>query len=111
MRQFDEMLRRGLMEANLAQYETVLERLPEWEIDFSPAYRRERMRLLADPWGWVRRRERPVVRRGITRGIAVAIAILLLVTAAVAVAVPLWNAFFGGLDQRQQEIVDRKSVV
>ena len=24
MRQFDEMLRRGLMEANLAQYETVL---------------------------------------------------------------------------------------
>lgn len=105
MRQFDEMLRRGLMEANLAQYETVLERLPEWEIDFSPAYRRERMRLLADPWGWVRRRERPVVRRGITRGIAVAIAILLLVTAAVAVAVPLWNAFFGGLDQRQQEIV------
>ena len=46
MRQFDEMLRRGLMEANLAQYETVLEKLPDWEIDFSPKYRRERMRLL-----------------------------------------------------------------
>lgn len=60
MRQFDEMLRRGLMEANLAQYEAVLEKLPEWEPDFSPRYRRERMRLLADPWGWVRRRERPL---------------------------------------------------
>lgn len=63
MRQFDEMLRRGLMEANLAQYGTVLNRLPEWEPDFSPRYRRERMRLLADPWGWVRRRERPLWKR------------------------------------------------
>lgn len=63
MRQFDETLRRGLMEANLAQYETVLEKLPEWEIDFSPRYRRERMRLLADPWGWVRRRARPLWRQ------------------------------------------------
>lgn len=63
MRQFEEILRRGLMEANLAQYETVLGRLPDWEPDFSPKYRRERMRLLADPWNWVKRRERPVWRR------------------------------------------------
>ncbi|WP_295744442.1 hypothetical protein [uncultured Oscillibacter sp.] len=60
MRQFDEILRRGLMEANLAQYETVLDKLPDWEPDFSPRYRRERMRLLADPWNWVRRRARPL---------------------------------------------------
>ncbi|WP_297980548.1 hypothetical protein [uncultured Oscillibacter sp.] len=60
MRQFDEILRRGLMEANLAQYETVLDKLPDWEPDFSPRYCRERMRLLADPWNWVRRRARPL---------------------------------------------------
>lgn len=105
MRQFDEMLRRGLMEANLAQYEAVLERLPEWEPDFSPSYRRERMRLLADPWGWARRRERPVLRRGLSRGIAVAIAVILLAVTAAAVTAPLWISFFGGLDRRQQEIV------
>ncbi len=69
MRQFDEMLRRGLMEANLAQYGTVLEKLPEWEPDFSPRYCRERMRLLADPWNWVRRRERPLWRQ-IARNVA-----------------------------------------
>lgn len=42
---------------------------------------------------------------GMTRGFAAVIAVLLLITAAVAVAVPLWNAFFGGLNERQQEIV------
>ena len=52
MRQFDALLRQGLMEANLAQYENVLDRADDREADFSPKYRRERMRLLADPWGW-----------------------------------------------------------
>lgn len=105
MRQFDEVLRRGLMDANLAQYKTVLDRAPGWEQDFSPRYRRERMRLLADPWSWVKRRERPAVRRGLSRGIAVAIAVILLATAAAAVTAPLWISFFGGLNRRQQEIV------
>lgn len=105
MRQFDEVLRQGLMDANLAQYKTVLDRAPGWEPDFSPRYRRERMRLLADPWSWVKRRERPVVRRRLSRGIAVAIAVILLATAAAAVTAPLWISFFGGLDRRQQEIV------
>lgn len=106
MRQFDALLRQGLMEANLAQYENVLERADDREADFSPKYRRERMRLLADPWGWEKRQpERPRLRRGITRGVAVAIAVILLAVTAVAVSAPLWIAFFGGLDQRQQEII------
>ena len=106
MRQFDALLRQGLMEANLAQYENVLERADDREADFSPRYRRERMRLLADPWGWERRQpERPRLRRGITRGVAVAAAVILLAVTAVAASAPLWIAFFGGLDQRQQEII------
>ena len=106
MRQFDALLRQGLMEANLAQYENVLERADDREADFSPKYRRERMRLLADPWGWEKRQpERPMLRRGITRGVAVAAAVILLAVTAVAVSAPLWIAFFGGLDQRQQEII------
>lgn len=100
MTRFDELLRRGLMDANLAQYESAL--LQAEDPDFSPRYLRERARLLADPWGWA---GRPVLRRGISRGLAVAAAILLLATAAAAVTVSLWVSYFGGLDQRQQEIV------
>lgn len=106
MRPFDQLLRRALMDANLAQYENVLRCADCKEPGFSPGYRRERVRLLADPRGWANSRLRPRLRRGIFRGIAAAAAILLLITAAAAVAVPLWNAFFGGLDQSQQEIVD-----
>lgn len=106
MRQFDTLLRQGLMDANLAQYESVLEKADTREPDFSPRYLRERMRLLADPWGWEKHRpERGMARRGITRGVAVAVAVILLAVTAAAVSAPLWITFFGGLDQRQQEIV------
>ncbi len=96
MRQFDEMLRRGLMEANLAQYETVLEKLPDWEIDFSPKYRRERMRLLADPWNWVRRRARPMWKRAartaacVVLACTVALGALMAVSPTVRAAVTRW---------------------
>lgn len=105
MTQFDALLRQGLMDANLAQYECILKQIETETPDFSPQYRRERMRLLASPWNWGKKQTRPVLRRGIFRGIAVAIAVILLATAAVAVTAPLWITFFGGLDQRQQEIV------
>jgi len=104
MTRFDILLRQGLMDANLEQYARVLQDADSQEPDFSPRYLRERTRLLADPWGWARRRSRPG-RRSIPRGVAAAIAVLLLVTAAAAVTVSLWVSYFGGLDQRQQEIV------
>ena len=63
MRQFDEFLRQGLMGANLAQYRAVLDRVPDWEPDYSPKYRRERTRLLADPWGWGRSRSKSEAKR------------------------------------------------
>lgn len=106
MKRFDAFLRRGLMDANLAQFERDLRQADR--VEFSPRYLRERARLLADPWGWTRRR--PLFRRGVARGIAVAAAVLLLVTAAVAVSAPLWVSFFGGLDQRQQEIVGEMEI-
>lgn len=106
MTQFDMLLRQGLMDANLEQYERVLRGVEDKEPDFSPRYLRERMRLLAAPQDWERRRARPAPRRrGIPRGVAAAVAVLLLITAAAAVTVSLWVSYFGGLDQRQQEIV------
>ena len=63
MTRFESSLRRGLMDANLAQYERVLQDADAAQPDFSPSYLRERMRLLADPWGWMRRREAAGPRR------------------------------------------------
>lgn len=106
MTQFDILLRQGLMDANLEQYGRVLQNAEDREPNFSPRYLRERMRLLADPQNWEKRQARPAPRRRrIPRGVAVAIAVLLLITAAAAVTVSLWVSYFGGLDQRQQEII------
>ena len=87
MRQFDHLLRQGLMDANLAQYESVLRQTGE-EPDFSPRYRRARLRLLSAPW----EKRRAVPR--LSRGLAALIAALLLATAAAAVSAPLWIAYF-----------------
>ena len=95
MRQFDSSLRRALMDANLAQYERVLQNADA--ADFSPAYLRERMRLLADPWGWMRRRELTAHRRGRRlnwRLIAVIAALLLLSACAVAVVTGQFSQWF-----------------
>ena len=106
MTQFDILLRQGLMDANLEQYGRVLQNAEDREPNFSPRYLRERMRLLADRQNWEKRQARPAPRRRrIPRGVAVAIAVLLLITAAAAVTVSLWVSYFGGLDQRQQEII------
>ena len=106
MTQFDILLRQGLMDANAEQYGRVIQRMEAQELDASPKYYRERMRLLADPQDWERRQTRPAPRRRrIPRGAAIAIAVLLLITAAAAVTVSLWVSYFGGLDQRQQEII------
>ena len=56
---FDESLRQELMEAALEELEPTLEKLTCWEQERSPRYRRERTRLLTDPWGWAKRRVRP----------------------------------------------------
>jgi len=97
MRQFDEMLRRGLMAANLTQYETVLERVPDWEPEFSPRYLRERMRLLADPWSWVKRRERPAWKRAARNIACVLLACTLALGSLMAVSPTVRASVFGWL--------------
>ena len=81
MTPFESSLRRALMDANLAQYRSTLQDADQ--VDFSPAYLRERMRLLADPWGWMRRREAapPRRRRRLNWKVIAIIAALLLLSA------------------------------
>lgn len=53
---FDQMLPQALMDANLADLEDAFRQTEDAEVRFSPRYLRERMKLLADPWGWIERR-------------------------------------------------------
>jgi len=97
------------MDANLAQYERVLQNADTAQPDFSPSYLRERMRLLADPWGWMRRREAmgPRRRRRLNwRLIAIVAALLLLSACAVAVATGQFSQWFPrmGVDPRDPEV-------
>lgn len=120
MTRFDSSLRRGLMDANLAQYERVLQDADAAQPDFSPAYLRERMRLLADPWGWMRRRETvsPRRRRRLNwRVIAIAAALLLLSACAVAVVTGQFTQWFPSIwmdpkaPEVSEEIVSRMGTV
>ena len=63
MHHFDEWLRDALMDANLLQFEKVLAEAGAQSFDFSPKYLRERTRMLADPFGWARRRGRSARNR------------------------------------------------
>ena len=120
MTRFESSLRRGLMDANLAQYERVLQDADAAQPDFSPAYLRERMRLLADPWGWMRRRETvsPRRRRRLNwRVIAIAAALLLLSACAVAVVTGQFTQWFPSIwmdpkaPEVSEEIVSRMGTV
>ena len=68
---FEALLPRALADANLLQFQKTLEQAETWEPDFSPRYRRSRLRLLRDPLGWSRRRARPVWEKAL-RGAACA---------------------------------------
>lgn len=106
MTQFDMLLRRALMDANLAQYERALQSAEDKEPDFSPRYLRERMRLLADPRGWGRRRAMGRPRRLNWRLIAIVAALLLLSACAVAVATGQFSQWFPrlGVDPEAPEV-------
>ena len=97
MTRFDQLLRRGLMDANLTQYEKVLQDADSIEPDFSPAYLRERMRMLADPWGWMKRRNSRGQKRVNWRLIALIAALLLLSACAYAVVTGQFSQWFPGL--------------
>lgn len=55
---FDALLRQALAEANWREWQPLWE--TEAEPDFSSGYQRWRLRLLADPFGWMKKRLRPL---------------------------------------------------
>ena len=104
MTQFDMLLRRALMDANLAQYERALQSVEDKEPDFSPRYLRERMRLLADPQGWGR--QAGARKRLDWRLAAIVAAMLLLSACAYAVATGQFSQWFPrlGVDPEAPEV-------
>lgn len=91
---FDTLLRQALLDANWREW------LPLWEgakePAFSPDYRRWRMRLLSDPFGWVKKRLRPLWARVLRTAAclllasAVALGSLMVVSPTVRAAVLGW---------------------
>lgn len=74
--EYDELLRAALLDAERADWAQALEGAPP-EPEFSPGYRRRRMKLLNAPFAYGKRRARPLWRR------ALQTAACLLLTAAV----------------------------
>lgn len=104
MTQFDMLLRRALMDANLAQYERALQSVEDKEPDFSPRYLRERMRLLVDPQGWGR--QAGGRKRLDWRLAAIVAALLLLSACAVAAVTGQFSQWFPrlGVDPEAPEV-------
>ena len=113
--QFDMLLRRALMDANLAQYERALQSVEDKEPGFSPRYLRERMRLLADPQGWGR--QAGGRKRLDWRLAAIVAAMLLLSACAYAVVTgqfSQWFTWFGvnpNAPEQSEEVLRRTGTV
>lgn len=65
MSKFESLVRRALMDANLLQFETVLKNADSMNPDFSPRYRRDRLHLLADPFGWMKRKAQSIWKKAL----------------------------------------------
>lgn len=117
MTPFEDYLRRGMMDANVAQYGRVIQRMESRELDASPRYYRERMRLLADPWNWAKRRTGTRRRNLNWRLIAIIAALLLLSACAVAAVTGQFAQWFPGIwmdpkaPEVSEEIVGRMGTV
>lgn len=100
----EQMLRRALMEANLERFRDVLERADrDW--NWSPRYLRQRMRLLADPFGWAKRMARPVWKRAARTAACAALACLVTLGGLMAVSPTVRAAVLGWLHQVQEDLV------
>lgn len=91
---FDQMLPQALMDANLADLEDVFRQTEDTEVRFSPRYLRGRMKLLADPWGWIERQERSGRRRLDWKLVGLAAALLLLSACAAAAFTGQFSQWF-----------------
>lgn len=91
---FDQMLPQALMDANLADLEDVFRQTEDTEVRFSPRYLRGRMKLLADPWGWIERQECSGRRRLDWKLVGLAAALLLLSACAAAAFTGQFSQWF-----------------
>lgn len=91
---FDQMLPQALMDANLADLEDVFRQTEDTEVRFSPRYLLGRMKLLADPWGWIERQERSGRRRLDWKLVGLAAALLLLSACAAAAFTGQFSQWF-----------------
>lgn len=73
-RTFDGLLRQALMDANLDEFRAAQEGADGLELAFSSRYLRQRGKLLADPFGWARRRSRPVWKQALYRAACILLA-------------------------------------
>lgn len=117
MTRFEDCLRRGMMDANVAQYGRVIQRMEAQELDASPKYYRERMRLLADPWSWANQRTGIYRKRLDWRLIAIVAALLLLSACGYALVTGQFTQWFPGIwmdpkaPEVSEEIVSRMGTV
>ena len=102
MTQFEDRLRRGMMDANVAQYGRVIQKMEAQELDASPKYCRERMRLLADPWSWANQRTGIRGKRLNWRLIAIVAALLLLSACGYALVTGQFSQWFSSLGVNPQ---------
>lgn len=91
---FDQMLPQALMDANLADLDDVFRQTEDTEVRFSPRYLQGRMKLLADPWGWIERQERSGRRRLDWKLVGLAAALLLLSACAAAAFTGQFSQWF-----------------
>ena len=92
---FDQWLPQALMDANLAELESIFQQTEDVEVNFSPWYLRERMKLLAAPWKWIEYQEPSSRRRRLDwKLIALTAALLLLSACAVAAFTGQFSQWF-----------------
>lgn len=99
-REFDTMLRAALLDAQLRRWEPVTESGPD--LEWTPARQKIMDRILADPFGYGKRRARPRWRRTLGR-VGQLAACLLLVGAIAYTTVPTARAW---VDQTVQMVVE-----
>lgn len=85
-RTFDALLRRALMDANLERFREALDRANDAAPAFSTGYLRQRMCLLADPFGWVRMAARPLWKKALQSAACVLLACTVTLGALMAVS-------------------------
>ncbi len=86
MMQFDQCLPQALMDANLADLESIFQQPEDVEVHFSPRYLRAEVKMLAAPWKWLQCQDRSKPRRRLNWRMAALVAALLLLSACAAAA-------------------------